>query len=1245
MPSRLHPFLQNVKTLIWGSFWNRGTAYAGKVLTCTVLPTEWNNLSHEATASIRGTQKYTASLRRHTQTYKILDHDCTCPAHDSYGDCKHLAGLATYLVNTWKIDHATSDQVTSVREEAVSTVFPDAPAKRDETDIDGILWLDAPSSDDISSTSDSNQWRTNVLDRLSTMTDRERESRLAQLMREYKRASRVVRYTYNERDEQELYTKIAKIATILWCVWTHHAESKKFLIQDHYRDQIIEMVDLHESELPDRQQVDADLEQLKTVEYLWYFDLMNEGQSEWDAALAQVMKEPEYMYSIRLTTSDDDLYPVLIEHKPRKNGGWTVGRKVSPSSIEKKDLPEHVEQIGGLVQNTYNYYSNERFSIGGIVHKPVRFLSLIRKQESLCRVDDTHQQITWWQDDASVIYVLERIENDMYRIRGDISVHGKPVWRDRLDESALRMLERYHHEQTWRRAITNTTDQLYFFQTKAPEALLEKLFWWGITMTPEQFEQFQNTSGFESFVQHLEDKADVMTDIVLPVQQSMLLTIKFDENYQSLTSEVLFYYDDSRNESVALGDFRYYFAPSNAQRYIKNLEGELIGRDFQAERDLIEWVRDFFTTRYEQVDRDAWVAVRPIDATADAFFLALDEEIDAWLPVAYYQKTKKVSNAHVWVTVSVKSGVDRFDTEVSLDTGDMKIDDADLIRDALSRKETLVTLRDGTLLKLREDLIQAKQHLEAMGVDAQKEWSQRLHMAQIWLLGVQGSWGLGGAADYLSFDLDQHAEALRAKIKNFEWIKTIRIPKSVNATLRPYQRTWVNRLHFLQEYGFSGILADDMGLWKTLQAIVMLARHYTVSSKTSNKDISPSLVVCPTSLVYNRYDECEKFCPSLNVSLIRSGKEKFDDPEHAGAQIYIVSYGILTNKVKSGEMDAHMFDHLILDESQHIKNPKSERAKAICLVQSKYRVALSGTPIENNLTELRSVFNFLMPGFLWSLGKFQKQWMVGEPDLTILSKKVKPFILRRTKEEVLTDLPPKVEETIVLEMEPKQRALYTKLEQTYKHEIFSQIQSEGLNKSRFQVLDALLKLRQICLSPALLKLTGNNVTQSAKLTYLKENIEDMLHSGHSLLIFSQFTWFLSKVKDVFDDKKIDYLYLDGQTPSKKRKDLVNQFNAGDARVFIISLKAWGTWLNLVAADYVIHMDPRRNPAVQQQATDRAHRMGQKKTVFVQKLIMKDSIEEKIMQLQEKKKQLIDDVFSGDFSGKLSEDDVQFVFGG
>lgn len=338
-----------------------------------------------------------------------------------------------------------------------------------------------------------------------------------------------------------------------------------------------------------------------------------------------------------------------------------------------------------------------------------------------------------------------------------------------------------------------------------------------------------------------------------------------------------------------------------------------------------------------------------------------------------------------------------------------------------------------------------------------------------------------------------------------------------------------------------------MGLGKTIQTIAFLVKQYEVE-----KIKKPSLIICPTSLVFNWIDEFQKFAPSIRVDSITSSKTGFSTVAK-NTQVIIISYGLLGFITE--EMADKSFYAVILDEAQNIKNAKTKRSKNLSTIQSEFRLALSGTPIENNLMELWSIFHFLMPGFLGNETSFKSRYIGAEKEvMQRLSAKIRPFILRRTKEQVMKELPPKIEETIFLDMEPEQARFYESLKIAYRERIFKQVETEGFQKSQFAILEALLRLRQACLTPALISDNlETHPTSSIKLTYLEENIEEIISSGHSVLIFSQFPSFLAFVRDILDEKQISYNYLDGGT--KNRKDLVNSFNAGETKVFLISLKA------------------------------------------------------------------------------------------
>lgn len=468
------------------------------------------------------------------------------------------------------------------------------------------------------------------------------------------------------------------------------------------------------------------------------------------------------------------------------------------------------------------------------------------------------------------------------------------------------------------------------------------------------------------------------------------------------------------------------------------------------------------------------------------------------------------------------------------------------------------------------------------------------------------------------------------------------IPTSLEKTLRGYQKVGFQWMKSLKEYGLAGILADDMGLGKTLQVISVL----TSELKNSTKAV---LVVAPTSLVYNWKAEILKFAPELKVTVIDgSKKERESLIENIDSyQVAITSYPLIRRDLERYEEKDFLY--CILDEAQHIKNPATQAAKAVKCIKSDYKIAMTGTPIENSLTELWSIFDFLMPGYLHTHQKFLRDYEKpivldnNKKALKILIDHVKPFILRRMKKDVLQELPDKIETKISVEMEAQQKKVYMAQLKVAQGELKQELLEQGYNKSQMKILSMLTRLRQVCCHPSLLMEEYKG--DSGKLEALKEIVQDGIESGKHILIFSQFTSMLHIISKELQKMDISHLYLDGETKTSKRMELVNSFQNGQAKIFLISLKAGGTGLNLTRADMVIHYDPWWNPSVEDQATDRAHRIGQKKAVQVYKFVTTGTIEEKIFELQEDKKNLIDSVIKPGQTmlSKLSEDELKRIF--
>ncbi|WP_130806069.1 DEAD/DEAH box helicase [Senegalia massiliensis] len=469
-------------------------------------------------------------------------------------------------------------------------------------------------------------------------------------------------------------------------------------------------------------------------------------------------------------------------------------------------------------------------------------------------------------------------------------------------------------------------------------------------------------------------------------------------------------------------------------------------------------------------------------------------------------------------------------------------------------------------------------------------------------------------------------------------------PKHLTNILRNYQMVGFKWLKTLSTYSLGGILADDMGLGKTLQVLSFLL------SEKKEKGSKPSLIIVPTSLVYNWEDEKNKFAKDLNTLVISGDKNSRKEmiKQINEYDLIITSYPLIR---RDSELYSDFnFRYCILDEAQHIKNPTSQNAKSVKMINSENNFALTGTPIENSLTELWSIFDFIMPGYLFSHNKFMKKFEKpiikndNNEALYTLKKYITPFILRRLKKDVLKELPEKIEHKITAELTNDQKKVYLSFLNEIKGEIKSSIAEKGFNKSQMKILAGLTRLRQICCHPN--TFIENYNGSSGKLKLLEEILDDALESNHRILLFSQFTSMLSIIKKLLKSKNIKYKYLDGSTKSEERRELVKEFNDGEGEVFLISLRAGGTGLNLTGADTVIHFDPWWNPAVENQATDRAHRIGQKNTVHVMNLITKGTIEEKIYELQEKKKKIVDSVIKpGEkMVSKMTEQELRDIFG-
>jgi superfamily II DNA or RNA helicase len=552
---------------------------------------------------------------------------------------------------------------------------------------------------------------------------------------------------------------------------------------------------------------------------------------------------------------------------------------------------------------------------------------------------------------------------------------------------------------------------------------------------------------------------------------------------------------------------------------------------------------------------------------------------------------------------------------------------------ALRKGERFVRLDDGTTGLLPEEWLKRYGLAARMGDLSQN--GIRFLPGQIGLLDVL-------LAEQPGVELDKTFAQVRKKLATFNRLESVTPPASFHGKLRPYQKTGLGWLLFLQGFGLGGCLADDMGLGKTVQVLALLETRRLLRAKTKVRSKTlPSLAVVPKSLVFNWREEAARFTPKLRL-LEHTGIHRLPPDEHFfDYDLIVTTYGTLRRD--AAQFSSQAFDYVILDEAHAVKNPKSESAKAVRLLRGDHRLALTGTPVQNHLGELWSLFDFLNPGMLGASTALGSALDRKEgDDQELLTKAIKPFLLRRTKEKVASDLPPKTEQILRCEMGTDQQSLYEGLRAHYRESLLKRVDQQGMGKAKMHVLEALLRLRQAACHPGLIDPT-KKMERGAKLDALLPSLEEVLEEGHKAIVFSQFTSFLAIVQEHLAPMKWPYAYLDGAT--RNREEQVKRFQEDpECRLFLISLKAGGLGLNLTEAEYVYLLDPWWNPAVEAQAIDRAHRIGQTKKVSAYKLISRGTVEEKIVEMQKEKKLMADAVLNpeGGLLGNLSREDLELL---
>ncbi len=662
----------------------------------------------------------------------------------------------------------------------------------------------------------------------------------------------------------------------------------------------------------------------------------------------------------------------------------------------------------------------------------------------------------------------------------------------------------------------------------------------------------------------------------------------------------------------------------------------IISRDINAENDFVNKV-EALHSQFVRPDGNYTLALRGMDVLKNNwFFLFVDAMKEQQIQVYGFEMLRNFRfntakpTTKIWIN---SSSTDWFDAKIDIEFGEQKVTVAE-VKSALANKQQFVQLGDGTLGILPEEWLKKYSLLFRVGEGkADKMRISKYHF------GVIDELYENRKEEELIFQLEEKYENLRRTHD----IKKLDAPDHLMPIMRPYQVSGFQWLNYLSEVQWGGILADDMGLGKTIQALSYM-HHY----RQTNGRLQ-SLVVCPTTLMYNWENEIKKFTPTLTYQIHHGGFRNRKEEDIKKYDVIITTYGTLRSDIKL--FVEIPFDYVVLDESQAIKNPSSKVTKAASLLKARSRLCLSGTPLQNNTFDIFAQMNFLNPGMLGSIEHFKQEFAIpidkfGEAERKDhLRKILYPFILRRTKEQVAKDLPPKTEMILWCEMGDEQRKIYDAFRNDYRDKILGVVEQQGINKSQLTILQGLMKLRQICDSPAIMNEQDKYPNESIKLDELCREITENI-SNHKALVFSQFLGMLGLIRERLKNEGVEYEYFDGSTSAPDREKAIQNFqNNESCRVFLISLKAGGVGLNLTAADYVYIVDPWWNPAVEQQAIDRTHRIGQTKNIFAYRMICKDSIEDKIIQLQERKRLLAKDLIADDssFVKNLSREDIEYLF--
>ncbi len=931
-------------------------------------------------------------------------------------------------------------------------------------------------------------------------------------------------------------------------------------------------------------------------------------------------------------------------------GDYDEERRAFAGRVEKMDLSKFVntepfsekdrlliQQARKLQQSEINKYLNRNSPFSGfwenIIHQenqelPEETKMLISEflQPKLKRIFEANEEKTHFYLAEGKKFITQNLQPlDLSEVQPEINFHISVSEDEILMESFAKLeqetLELFENE--WQSNLLFLHDETLFLWKKSEEVLISEKF-----RNPLHIPKNEWPSLLKDMVLPLSKDYKVVFDSSLISETkdgAPEISVMLVEKGEYLVFQPVFNY---KGFSVKANDNDIIIVPENDKVL-------MVRRNKEAEEEFLTKLSNLHSQFSRQPQTNSLVLKGPDVLKNNWFFLFVDAMKEMKIPVFGFEALKnfRFNTSKPSTQIHLSSGMDWFDAKVELSFGGQRIGIAE-IQKALAGKQSFVQLNDGTLGILPDEWIKKYALLFKVGEGR----NNQLRLSKFHLSVIDELYENRDQSE-LSFELDEKYQRLR----EFKSIPEVPVPHELENRLRPYQLAGFHWMNYLNTVGWGGILADDMGLGKTVQALTMLSYYHQEEGDLK------ALVVCPTTLMYNWENEIKKFTPSLTWKIHHGNVRARSKEEFEGADIIITTYGTLRSDIQM--LLKINFDYIVLDESQAIKNPASKVTKAAGLLKARNRICMSGTPLQNNTFDIYAQINFLNPGLLGSVEFFRNEFSTpidkfGEQEQKDhLKKLLYPFILRRTKEQVAKDLPEKTETILFCEMEKEQRNIYDSYRNSYRDKILGVIDQQGVGRSQLTILQGLMKLRQICDSPAILNEDEKFENHSIKLEELTREITENI-GEHKALVFSQFLGMLSLIREKLTENNIEFEYFDGGTsPAERERAIQNFQNNDNCRVFLISLKAGGVGLNLTAADYVYIVDPWWNPAVEQQAIDRTHRIGQTKNIFAYRMICKDTIEDKILQLQERKRILAKELISDDqtFVKSLSKEDVEYLF--